>query len=143
MGGCRIFSASRRADRTDFAMMVNQISAAARVYCASGSPQTIVFEDEDVVTPYIVGVADPLGHCEVVRPTPVTPLTEAEFEACGNLFVTELLPPHSEVFKHKIAIDPNRQTHGWAELDRWASEDGRYGFTIYRHPCAALGDRKK
>jgi hypothetical protein len=143
MGGCRIFSLSMGADRADFAMMVNQISTAARVYCTSISPQAILFGDEDVVTPYIVGVADPLGHCEVVRSTRVTPFTDAEVEGCGNLLVAEFSPPQSEDLKHRIETDLDGQARQWAELDRWASGDGRYGFTIYRHPCATPGNGKE
>lgn len=143
MGGSRIFSPSAKADRADFAMMVNRISAAARTECASGTPRTILFEDEDVVTPYIVGVADPLGQCVVARLTPVTPLTVAEAEQCGNLLVTESPPPWSVNPRYKTVPDPNFAAHQWVELDRWSTTDRRFGFTIYRHPCATPVDRKE
>jgi hypothetical protein len=143
MGKCRIFSSSATADRANFATMVNQFSTAAGRDCASGSPRKILFEDEDVITPYLVGVDSALGRCEVVRLTPVTPLTEAEAEDCGNLLVTEIAPPGPRMFRYANPRNPNFARHQWAEMDRWASGDERYGFIIYRHPCPVPGDRKQ
>lgn len=143
MGGCRIFSPSMRADRADFSNTVDRISTAARFYCASGNPRKILFQDGDVVTPYIVGDTSPLGHCEVVRVTAVTPFTETEVEECGDMFVQESLPPRTYDFERGFWTDPVLQPYNWPELYRWVSEDGRYGFAIYIHPCAAPVDRKK
>lgn len=143
MGGCRIFSPSMRADREDFARMVNQLSSAARVYCASGKQRKILFQDGDFATPYIAGDAGPLGRCEVVRVTAVTPLTNDELDDCGNLFVRESAPLGSYRFERGFVTDPILQAYNWPELSRWTSEDGRYSFTIYLHPCAAPGDRKE
>ncbi len=141
IGRCRIFSSTARADRADYAAMVNQFSTASGMACASGSPRTILFEDEDVITPYFVGADGTLGRCNVARLTPVTPLTEAEAETCGNLLVTEITPPGPQNLNYRPIPNPNFARHLWIEIDRWFSADGRYGFTIYRHPCATSGDR--
>ena len=108
-----------------------------------GTRGQFCFEDEDVITPYFVDAEGTLGHCEVARLTPVTPLTEAEAEACGNLLVTEISPPGPQNLNYKPMLDPNFARHQWAEIVRWDSTDGRYGFTIYRHPCAIPEERSK
>ena len=43
MGRCRVFSPSAKADRADFATMINQFSTSAGIECASGNPRTILF----------------------------------------------------------------------------------------------------
>lgn len=141
MGGCRIFSSSANSDRVEFAAMVHRISNAVRADCGSGGMRAILFDDGDVVTPYIEGIADPLGYCHVVRSSPVTPFTKLEVEDCGSLLVKEFSPPQPDDFKYRIAIDPDLQTQHWIEFDRWVSGDGRYAFAIYRRPCATPGDR--
>ncbi|MGD0736686.1 MAG: hypothetical protein ABR976_16265 [Terracidiphilus sp.] len=141
IGRCRIFSSTAGTDRADYAAMINQFSNAAGIACASPSSRTILFEDEDVITPYFVSADGTLGHCNVARLTRVTPLTDAEAEACGNLLVTEITPPGPQNLNYKPMPNPNFARHQWVRIDRWFSADGRYGFTIYSHPCATNGDR--
>jgi hypothetical protein len=143
MGGCRIFSPTRKTDRADFAMLVNRLSAAARTDCASGPGRKLMFEDADVVTPYLAEVAGPLRQCELVRITPVTLFTQAELEECGNLFVAGFSPPQPPYLEQGFRTDPIVPAYPWPVLDRWVSPDGRYGFTVYRHSCATLEDRKQ
>lgn len=143
MGKCRIFSSSAKADRANFAAMIHQFSTTAGKECASGSPRTLLLEDEDVLTPYFVSAEGTLGQCEVTRLTPVTPLTQAQAEACGNLLVTEISPPGPQKLIYKYRPNPNFARNQWVEIDRWASEDGRYGFTLYRNPCVNPGDGTK
>ncbi len=145
IGGNKIFSSSMAADREDFRKMGDAISSYAREACVSTAPDwqgpdkqgpdTILFDDEDVASPYLVDADYKVGGCKMVHETSVTLFTNAEMEDCHTVLVRELVPPRSEPREHRMEIDPTRESLGWTELKRWMTNDARYGFAVYGHPC--------
>jgi hypothetical protein len=143
IGRNKIFSVSRKTDQVDFALMIHEMSEAARRVCNRGALNTLLFNDSESSLPYIVTEGDRLGGCTVIRETSVTPFSKIEMDGCNVVFVREYGPlytdPNAEA---ALRTDDSMSTNPWILADRWVSNDGRFGFALYRHPCSVENDVK-
>src|ERR1700733_3987816 len=53
IGPNKIFSASRKTDQVDFAVMIDSMSNASRRECNTGNLNTLLFNDSEIAVPYI------------------------------------------------------------------------------------------
>jgi len=131
IGPHTIFASSRRAERADFADMLNELSKATRRACSANPSSRLLFDDGDSASPYLKISGDRFGGCVMVRETNVTQFSEAEIDDCDVVFVREHTP------SDKIGLQPSDGRHikPWVEMERWTSSDDQFGFALYRHPC--------
>ena len=127
IAGNIIFSQSAAVDRENFSKMVKSISELARLKCGSEGVDKILFDDGDVVTPYLLGADNKLGNCEVSRETVVTPFTASEKQACNVLRIHQYSPPAVE--------NPDEYESTQFEIERWYSKDHRFGYQVLLSRC--------
>jgi hypothetical protein len=140
----KIFSASRTADQADFAVMIDGLSKAAHRACNGGSLNTLLFDDSESALPYLGTKGDRLGGCMVIRETNVTPFSKAEMDGCNVVFIREYEPSYADQNTAEALRTYNtRHTSPWISMDRWVSDDRRFGFALYRHPCSVEKDPKR
>jgi hypothetical protein len=141
MEGSAIFSGRRETERANLNSIFKQLSAGLNQTCATGPPRTVIFDDSDVLLPYILPANRDasIGHCKLIRETNVTPLSEASRTDCSAIRVIEYTP-----FMHKLqpslALDPpppDRQN--WTQLFRWISPQNDLGVALFRRKdCPGL-----
>ena len=143
IGPNKIFSASRKTDQNDFAVMIERMSGAARRACDSGKSNTLLFNDSESALPYIETKGDRLGGCTVIRETSVTPFSRAEMEGCNVVYIREYGPAYMDrSAEAALRTDDTLHSSPWILMDRWVSNDERFGFALYRHPCSVENDAK-
>lgn len=106
--------------------------------CASGRIRHIYFDDLEVGLPYIVNSALGNPSCQLVRTTPVTPLPSDARSSCSSVTIME---------KHiswwvpgVVQSDLGASASQVSLISKWESEDGSYGFDVYRgHACGNMG----
>ncbi len=81
VGGMQIFSSTRTRDRNDFQAMVTEMSNTIRKKCSG----PVLFDDEDIATPYLSIADEKIGDCQVIRETVVTPFTAAQLRSRSML----------------------------------------------------------
>jgi hypothetical protein len=137
IGPNKIFSASRKTDQADFAVMIDGLSKAAHRACNGGSSNTLLFDDSESALPYIETKGDRLGGCMVIRETLVTPFSKIEMEGCNVVYIREYGPSYAGQ-KSEAALRTYNTLHTspWILMDHWVSKDERFGFALYRHPCS-------
>ncbi|WP_347989727.1 hypothetical protein [Methylomonas sp. AM2-LC] len=113
--------------------MKDGIAAIAKVKCGKNGINKILFDDDDVVSPYLIGAANRLASCEPVRETVVTPFSNADKENCQMLRVRELSPPQYK------STDENSATE--IIVDQWFSTDKRFGYQVTQYPCPNADDK--
>jgi hypothetical protein len=132
----KIFSASRTADQVDFAVMINGLSKAAHRVCNGGNLNTLLFDDSESALPYIETKGDRLGGCMVIRETLVTPFSKIEMDGCNVVYIREYGPSYADQNSEAALRTYNTlHTSPWILMERWVSNDERFGFALYRHPC--------
>jgi hypothetical protein len=137
----KIFSPSRTADQADFAIMIDGLSKAAHSACNGGSLNTLLFDDSDSALPYLETKGDRLGGCMVIRETNVTLFSKAEMDGCNVVFIREYEPPYADSnVEAALRTYNTRHTSPWILMERWVSNDNRFGFALYRHPCSVEKD---
>jgi hypothetical protein len=144
IGPNKIFSTSRKTDQVDFAVMIDRMSNAARRACNGGDLNTLVFNDSEMALPYIETKGDRLSGCAVIRETSVTPFSRTEIDNCNVIYLREYGPTYTDR-NAEAALrtdDAMHTTRPWILMDRWVSNDGRFGFALYRHPCSMENDVK-
>ena len=114
IGPNKIFSASRKADQADFAVMIDSLSNAAQRACNGGNLNTLLFDDSDSTLPYIETKGDRVGGCMVIRETLVTPFSKTEMDGCNVIYIRESVPPSAgQTTKlHCEPITPCIRAHG-------------------------------
>jgi hypothetical protein len=143
IGPNKIFSASRVTDQVDFAVMIDGLSKAAHRACDRGSLDTLLFDDSDSALPYIGTEGDRLGGCVVIRETLVTPFSKSEMDGCNVVYIREYEPSDGDKNSEAALRTYNTlHTSPWILMDRWVSNDERFGFALYRHPCPVEKDVK-
>jgi hypothetical protein len=135
MGGNKIFSSSMRSDSIDLAKMVNVLTTFGRKNCAPREQHTLLFDDADVLSSYIVDTDSRFEDCDVIRETPVTPFTSAETSSCHALLAREYVPTRRDSIESSLAIDTTRTSFQSEPLVLWISTDRRYGLAVYGRPC--------
>jgi hypothetical protein len=137
IGPNKIFSASRIADQVDFAVMIDGLSKAVHRVCNGGSLNTLLFDDSESALPYIETKGDRLGQCMVIRETRVTPFSKIEMDGCNVVYIREYGPSYADQNAEAALRTYNTlHTSPWILMDRWVSNDERFGFALYRHPCS-------
>jgi len=132
IGPNKIFSAFRKTDQDDFAVMIERMAEAARRACNSGKSNTLLFNDSESALPYIE-----------IRETSVTPFTRAEMEGCNVVYIREYGPAYMDrSAEAALRTDDTLHSSPWILMDRWVSNDERFGFALYRHPCSVENDAK-
>ena len=143
IGPNKIFSASRVTDQVDFAVMIDGLSKAAHRACNRGSLNTLLFDDSESALPYIETKGDRLGGCMVIRETLVTPFSKIEMDGCNVVYIREYGPSYADQHAEAALRTYNTlHTSPWILMDRWVSNDERFGFALYRHPCSMEKDVK-
>lgn len=143
IGPNKIFSASRKTDQADFAVMIDSLSKAAHGVCSGGDLNTLLFNDSESALPYIQTEDDRLGGCTVIRETSVTPFLKIEMDGCNVVFVREYGPSYTDPnAEAALRTDGSMSTKPWILVDHWVSNDERFGFALYRHPCSVEKDVK-
>jgi hypothetical protein len=143
IGPSKIFSARRTADQANFAVMIDGLSKAVHRACNGGSLNTLLFDDSESALPYIETKGDRLGGCMVIRETLVTPFSKIEMEGCNVVYIREYEPSYSDQNSEAALRTYNTlHTSPWILMDRWVSNDERFGFALYRHPCSMEKDVK-
>ncbi|HEY0784804.1 MAG TPA: hypothetical protein VGD62_02975 [Acidobacteriaceae bacterium] len=105
------------------------------VESACGSGLRVLFSDNDVATPYLVGRIAGLRGCQVVRETTVTPFSPADLLDCSAILLSEEHLPDT----------PGAGSGAWTGLGlrpvgRWRSTAGHFGYETFRNPqCPARG----
>ena len=144
IGPNKIFSASRKTDQVDFAMMIDSMSNAARRECNTGNLNTLLLNDSEIAVPYIETKGDRRSGCTLIRETSVTPFSQIEMNNCHVIDIREYGPTYTDP-SAEVALrtdDAMHTTRPWILMDRWVSNDRRFGFALYRHPCSAENDVK-
>jgi hypothetical protein len=143
IGPNKIFSASRTADQVDFAVMTDGLSKAVHRACNGGSFNTLLFDDSESALPYIETKGDRLGGCRVIRETLVTPFSKIEMDGCNVVYIREYEPSYSDQNSEAALRTYNTlHTSPWILMERWVSNDERFGFALYRHSCFVEKDVK-
>jgi hypothetical protein len=143
IGPNKIFSASRMTDQADFAVMIDGMSKAVHRACNGGSLNTLLFDDSESALPYIETKSDRLGRCMVIRETLVTPFSKIEMDGCNVVYIREYGPSYADQNSEAALRTYNTlHTSPWILMDRWVSDDERFGFALYRHPCSVEKDVK-
>jgi hypothetical protein len=143
IGPNKIFSASRMTDQADFAVMIDGLSKAVLRACNRGNLNTVLFDDSDSALPYIETKGDHLGGCMVTRETLVTPFSKSEMDSCNVVYIREYVPSYADQNPEAALRTYNTlHTSPWILMDRWVSNDERFGFALYRHPCSVEKDVK-
>jgi hypothetical protein len=136
IGPNKIFSASRTTDQVDFAIMIDGLSKAVHRACTRGNLNTLLFDDSESALPYIETKGDRLGRCIVIRETNVTPFSKIEMDGCNVVYIREYEPSYSDQNSETALRTYNTlHTNPWILMERWVSNDERFGFALYRHPC--------
>lgn len=143
IGRNRIFSASRKTDQVDFAVMIDGLSKAAQRVCNGGNLNTLLFDDSDSALPYIETKGDRVGGCTVIRETSVTPFSKSEMGGCNVVYISEYWPSYAgQNYEAALQAYNTLHTSPWILIYRWVSNDERFGFALYRHPCSIEKDVK-
>jgi hypothetical protein len=138
--GSEIFSNRRDIERTNLNSIFQQLSAGLNHACATGPSRTVIFDDSDVLLPYILPATgeNSIGRCKLIRETNVTPLTEASRTDCSAIRVIEYTP-FMRKLQPSLAVDPpppDRQN--WTQLFRWISPQNDLGVALFqRKGCPA------
>lgn len=136
IGPNEVFSASRMTDQANFAVMIDGLSKAANSACSTSSFDTLLSDDSDSALPYLELKGDRLGRCTVIRDTLVTPFSNIELSGCKVVYLREYVPSFAGLSAAAVLqIHDTSDTNPWVLMDRWVSDDQRYGFALYRHPC--------
>jgi hypothetical protein len=136
IGPSKIFSASRKTDQADFAVMIDGLSKAVHSVCNGGNLNTVLFDDSESALPYIETNGDRLGGCMVIRETLVTPFSKIEMDGCNVVYVREYGPSYGQNSEAALRTYNTLHTTAWILIDRWVSNDERFGFALYRHSCS-------
>jgi hypothetical protein len=143
IGPNKIFSASRMTDQVDFAVMIDGLSKAAHRACNGGKLDTLLFDDSESALPYIETNGDRVGGCVVIRETLVTPFSNIEMDGCNVVYIREYGPSYAgQNYEAALRTYNTLHTSPWILIDRWVSNDERFGFALYRHPCSVEKDVK-
>ena len=127
INGNVIFSRSTSIDRESFSKMKEGISAVSNLKCGKDGINKILFDDLDVISPYLTGAYNALGKCELIRETDVTPFSEKDKVNCKALRVREFSPP---AYKSRGKIEPQEVL-----IDQWTSNNNKFGYQITQYPC--------
>jgi hypothetical protein len=128
-------------DQADFAVMIDGLSKAVHRACNRGTLNTVLFDDSDSALPYIETKGDHLGGCMVIRETLVTPFSKIEMDGCNVVYIREYGPSYADQNSEAALRTYNTlDTSPWILMDRWVSNDERFGFALYRHPCSMEKD---
>jgi hypothetical protein len=142
MAGNIIFSSHRAEDRRDLSSMIQQLTGDLRKICASGPMRKVVFDDYDVILPYLLPAPGDtsFSHCEFIRETNVTPLAEALLADCKTIRVLEYtLLNRTSNAPPAFAITPHPED--WTAISRWISPESNLGFAIFKRAgCPNTGD---
>jgi hypothetical protein len=146
--GSTIFSNRRETERANLNTISEQLSADLKQTCATGPARTVIFDDSDVLLPYVLSATGDasIGRCQLIRETNVTPLSEASRTVCSAIRVIEYTP-FMRKLQPSLALDPpppDRQN--WTQLFRWASPQNDLGVALFqRKGCPGLeqaGDKR-
>jgi hypothetical protein len=141
IGPNKIFSAYRVTDQADFVVMIDSLSKAIHRTCNNGSLNTFLFDDGDSALPYLKIKGDRLDGCIMMRETNVTPFSKDEMDGCNVVYIREYEPSYSKLdLAAALQTYNTLHTSPWISIDRWVSNDERFGFALYRHPCSVQKD---
>lgn len=134
MGGSTIFSERRETERANLNSIFKQLSAGLKQTCATGPARAVIFDDSDVLLPYVLPATGDtsIGHCQLIRETNVTPLSEASRTDCSAIRVIEYTP-FMRNLQPSLALEPpppDRQN--WTQLFRWTSPQNDLGVALFR-----------
>jgi hypothetical protein len=111
--------------------------------CATGRIRHIYFDDLEVGLPYIVNSTLDNPSCQLARTTPVTPLDPDARASCSAITIME---KHLSWWVPGIVqSDLGAATPRVTLIRKWETEDGSYGFDVYRgRACGEMaGDVSK
>jgi hypothetical protein len=134
MDGSAIFSNRRSSERANLNSIFKQLSAELNQTCATGPARSVIFDDSDVLLPYILpsNGDTSIGHCELIRETNVTPLSEASRTDCSAIRVIEYTP-FMRKLQPSLALEPpppDRQN--WTQVFRWISPQNDLGVALFQ-----------
>jgi hypothetical protein len=134
MDGSDIFSERRKTERASLNTIFEQLSAGLQQTCATGPARRVIFDDSDVLLPYVLPATGDtsIGRCELIRETNVTPIAEASLTDCSAIRVIEYTP-FMRKLQPSLALEPpppDRQN--WAQLFRWTSPQNDLGVALFR-----------
>jgi hypothetical protein len=141
MDGSTIFSDRRETERANLNSIFEQLSAGLKQTCATGRARRVIFDDSDVLLPYILPANNDgtIGRCQLIRETNVTPLSEASRTDCSAIRVIEYTP-FMRKLQPSLALEPpppDRQN--WNQLYRWTSPQNDLGVALFqRKGCPDL-----
>jgi hypothetical protein len=136
-----IFSSTEQRERTAIEMATKQLSSSILQLCSTGPVRQIVFDDSDVLLPYLLPITGetPL-RCKLVRETNVTPFAETPISDCSTIRVREYtsvmrgIPPTL-----MLGLKPYGKTP-WRQFSSWISAYNDYGFALFVRPdCMSKG----
>jgi hypothetical protein len=125
-----IFDQRRTTLLHSFGQFRSALQAEVLRQCASGNIRHIYFDDLEVGLPYIINATLSTPSCQLVRTTPVTPLATNDRVSCSAVIIME---------KHLSWWLPGVMESDLGEaaprvtlLKTWNSDDGSYGFDVFR-----------
>jgi hypothetical protein len=129
--GNTIFAAHRVEERSDLELTIQQLQNELTLQCTSGNLRRVLFDDGDVLLPYIVSNLDrpSLGQCELVRSTNVTPFP-LTVHRCDTLVVREYT-----LAQQKQGLSQTLKPYypgDWLEVSRWVSPQASAAFALFR-----------
>jgi hypothetical protein len=141
MDGSAIFSSRRQTERANLNNIFQQLSAGLNQACATGPARTVIFDDSDVLLPYILPATGDIsiGHCQLIRETDVTPFSEASLTNCSAIRVIEYTPFMRKLQPSLALAPPPPDRQNWTQLFRWISPQNDLGVALFqRKGCPAL-----
>jgi hypothetical protein len=128
INGSSIFNSERKPQIREFNNFANALSAELSDKCRSGEIDTVLFDDDDVVLPYVVNAVVNLKACQFVRETAVTRFRPYDLNRCSAILIAEQHLPRP------LAVPSAPQSRGLVKMYEWTSDKQSFSFSVYRKP---------
>jgi hypothetical protein len=128
INGSSIFNSERKQQIREFNNFANTLITELSDKCRSGEIDTVLFDDDDVVLPYVVNTAVNLKACQFVRETAVTRFKPYDLSRCSAILITEQHLPSP------FAKPSTPQSRGLVKMYEWTSDKQSFSFSVYHKP---------
>lgn len=137
IGTSRFLDSQHKVLTVEFGDFESALLTEMGALCATGSIRNAYFDQSDVG---LIGILDAAGRnprCQMVRETPVTPLSVEATEKCSAVIVNESHLSWAYPGVMRAGLGPAGQQV--SRIAEWRSSGGDFGFDIYRKSgCEAL-----
>lgn len=137
IGFCKIHDGRHQELTVEIGDFESALGAEVTALCATQSIRNVYFDHWDVALPGILNAVGKNPRCQVVRETPITPLTVDAIAQCSAVIVKEkhLAWNHAGVYQWELGSAASQVSR----IAQWRSSEDQFGFDIYRKTgCSPL-----